>query len=110
VHSYLDENNIHGAITSLLDAFQLISKYPNQYLLVNQLINNSGAASSKSSGGDAALLAPTTSLSPNDAKILYTQIKMIYLHLQMIPLHTIQLSKKILIETKKQSCNDKFCK
>jgi hypothetical protein len=102
MHSYLDENNIHGArSTSLLDAFQVISKYPNQYLLVNHLINNSGPASNKSSGGDADVLVPPTSLLPNDAKILYTQIKMIYVHLRRIPLHTIQLPKKILIETKK---------
>jgi hypothetical protein len=103
VHSYLDENDVHGATTSLLDAFQVISKYTNQYPLVNQLINNSGLASNKSSGGDSAVLVPPTSLSPNDAKILYTQIKMIYLHLQTIPLHTIQLSKKILVETKNKA-------
>ena len=89
IHSFLDDKNVHGATSAILDTFRIISKYTNQYPLVNKLVN-------ASFGKDANV--EQTSLSPEDSKLLFTQIKMIYFHLQTIPLRTIQLSKQILVQ------------
>ncbi len=96
IHSHLDQQNVHGATTALLDAFTIIGKYTNQYQLVNQFLHqksNNSTSDSTTTGHQYTL----SSLPLVDQKLLYTQMKMIYLHLQTIPLYTIQLSKRILI-------------
>ena len=99
IHSFLDQQNVHAATTELLKTFGIIAKYTNQYQLVNTLIqnndNNNNIINNNNQNNHNNVLSL---LSPIDAKLLYTQIKMIYLHLQSIPLHTIQLSKQILIQ------------
>ena len=89
IHSCLDQKNVHGATSALIDTFEIIAKYSDNYQLVNEIIKN---------GGSSVVISITpNSLSSQDVKMLYTQIKMVYFHLQTLPLHIIHLSKQILI-------------
>lgn len=98
IHSYLDQKNVHGATSALIGAFEIIAKYTEKYQLVNEIISNGKASS--------IITIPPNSLSSQDAKVLFTQIKMVYFHLQTLPLYTIQLSKQILVSSSDKSENE----
>ncbi len=81
VHSCLDSGDVHGAATSIIQVFALITKHTRQYPLANAL----------------SRVAGSETFNPTSNAALQAQVKMIFLHLQSIPLRTIQMSKKILL-------------
>lgn len=88
VHSCLDIGDVHGAASTLIKTFVLITKYARQYPLANVLTG----------------VNPKDDFCPPQSAALLMQIKMIYLHLQSIPLRIIQMSKQYLLNLS-QSCS-----
>ena len=88
VHSCLDVGDVHGAASTLINLFSLITKYTRQYPLANALTSEK----------------MDDVFSPSRNVALLMQIKMIYLHLQSIPHRIIQVSKKNLLSLS-QSCS-----
>ena len=88
IHSCLDADDVHGAASSIIQTFTLITKYTRQYPLANAL----------------SRVPEDGTFTPSMNAALLTQIKMIYLHLQSIPLRTLQISKKILLDLS-QNCS-----
>ena len=84
IHACLDETNVYGAAVSLIQTFQLMTKYTHQYPLANAL---AGIAHS-------SIVSPPSN---HNAAALEVQIKLIYLHLQSIPLRIVQMAKNILL-------------
>lgn len=90
IHACLDETNVYGAAVSLIETFQLMTKYTRQYPLANALATVSSSPFNRNKDSISSL-----SKKPNAA--LEVQMKMIYLHLQSLPLRTIQMAKNILL-------------
>ena len=89
IHSCLDDNNVHGAATSLIQIFTLITTFTKDYQLANVLAQNGSEDIHKKV------------FSPMDPA-LYAQMKMVFLHLQTLPDRTIRHSKKILLQSSSQ--------
>jgi len=98
IHACLDQSDVHGAATALIQIFTLISSYTNEYLLANVLSDKQTQTTTNEQ---------TNSTVHNDPH-LHAQIKMIFLHVQTLPARTIKLSRRQLLlqssSTSKTGC------